>query len=124
MSKENIYKKAKKNFDKKVKFAIKFNKDNNLNYGDEGFVDGYKMSSEIERETKRLTQSISNMVFYTINNDVEGIESKEIEDCGWLIKDYTNRKERAEFMISLLQKEVKRCKELESLTRRSDSFSY
>ena len=116
MNNENIYKQAKKNYDKKSDFARKFNKDNNLKYGDEGYIDWLNMVTDLEREAKRLAQSLSNMSAYTVNNNVEGIESSEIKDCGWIIEEYTNRKERTQFMISVLQKELKRYKDLEFLT--------
>ena len=50
----NIYKQAKKNYDKKYNFAHKFNEDNNLKYGDQGYMDWNKMTSELEQESNLL----------------------------------------------------------------------
>ena len=111
MSNENIYKQAKKNFDKKTDFARKFNKDNNLEYGNEGFMDSDNITSELERETHILAMDLGNMSAYTVHSNVDGIKSKQLrEDGDWYIEDYTNRKERIQFMISVLQKELKNYK--------------
>ena len=111
----NIYKKAKKNFDKKSNFARKFNKDNNLKYGNEGFIDcvsSDNMTSGLEREANILAIELENMSAYTVHSNVEGIKSKQLSEGGeWYIEDYTNRKERIQFMISILQKELKKYKD-------------
>ena len=75
-------------------------------------MDSANIASELERESNILSMELTNLIAYTVHANVEGIKSKQLKEDGkWFIADYTNRKERAEFMISVLQKEVKRYKD-------------
>ena len=108
MINKNIYKKAKKNFDRKFDFDLKFNTDNNLKFGDEGYLNYINMVSELELEADLLAMAVLNLVWCTTENEVKGIDTKQLSENGrWHILCNKNRKERAEFMISILRKELK-----------------
>ncbi len=107
------YKQALKNYNKKFDFARKFNEDNNLEYGDEGFMDWVDMATDFEREVSRLETELNVTWMYAINKNC-GIETKDLSEYSKnFISSESDKKDRIEFMISVLRKALKTFKHIQ-----------